>query len=59
MNELFVTLDPILDIDPMSMADWCASSPKSPENAALAPVSNVSLSSLEGKVTVVVNVATY
>tara|TARA_B100000214_G_scaffold138234_1_gene98608 strand:+ start:16 stop:600 length:585 start_codon:yes stop_codon:yes gene_type:complete len=35
MNELFVTLDPILDIDPMSMADWCASSPKSPENAPL------------------------
>ena len=33
MNKIFVTLDPILDVNPMSMAEWCASMPKSPENA--------------------------
>mgnify|MGYP001182957112 CR=1 FL=1 len=35
MNQLFITLDPILDADPMPMADWCASSPKSSDNAPI------------------------
>tara|TARA_S200000501_G_scaffold130656_1_gene123491 strand:+ start:138 stop:731 length:594 start_codon:yes stop_codon:yes gene_type:complete len=33
MNKIFITLDPILDVNPMAMAEWCASMPKSPENA--------------------------
>ena len=33
MNKMFITLDPILDLDPMLMAEWCATIPKSPENA--------------------------
>ena len=35
MNDIFITLDPILDVDPMLMAEWCASKPKSPENAPI------------------------
>lgn len=35
MNNIFITLDPILDVNPMLMADWCASKPKSPENAPI------------------------
>ena len=31
----FITLDPILDVNPMLMADWCASMPKSPNNAPI------------------------
>tara|TARA_B100001996_G_scaffold251951_1_gene195510 strand:- start:2531 stop:3115 length:585 start_codon:yes stop_codon:yes gene_type:complete len=33
MDDLFITLDPILDANIMEMADWCASVPKSPEDA--------------------------
>ncbi|MEC7143305.1 MAG: hypothetical protein VXW30_06965 [Candidatus Thermoplasmatota archaeon] len=33
MDNIFITLDPILDVNPMLMAEWCASEPKSPENA--------------------------
>ena len=33
MDDLFITLDPILDANIMEMADWCASAPKSPEDA--------------------------
>ena len=35
MNNIFITLDPILDVNPMLMAEWCASKPKSPENAPI------------------------
>ncbi len=35
MDELFITLDPILDVDPMVMADWCGSSPKSLDDAPI------------------------
>lgn len=33
MDDLFITLDPILDADPMLMADWCASSPETPQES--------------------------
>tara|TARA_B100001996_G_C18668619_1_gene595817 strand:- start:1899 stop:2483 length:585 start_codon:yes stop_codon:yes gene_type:complete len=33
MDDLFITLDPILDVDPMLMAEWCASAPQTPEGA--------------------------
>ena len=36
MCAVFVTLDPILDVDPLKFADWCASEPTEP---SLAPTS--------------------
>ena len=33
MDELFITLDPILDVNIMKMADWCASTPQSFQDA--------------------------
>ena len=37
MSAVFVTLDPILDVEPLEFADWCASEPTEP-SLAPAPI---------------------
>ena len=33
MSTAFVTLDPILDVNPLEFADWCATEPTEPSTA--------------------------
>ena len=33
MSAVFVTLDPILDVNPLEFADWCATEPTEPSTA--------------------------